>query len=313
MIKVKPYGDSLRARLEAGARDRLHTFLLADGRFRGGVLCGTRMVNEMRANHGLGILETLVLGHGYLAAGLHCGLLKGDNRLALTINCSGPIRGMEVEANAFGEVRGYLKRVPIPVDRPVAPTDLSPFYGAGLLTVTRHLTDAKQPFTGTIELAYGTLAKDLANYYLVSEQTPAAFHLSVRFDPEGEVIGAGGLFVQVMPGAGEAAVGDLERMVRALPSLGDAFAEGGSGEGLVRSAFADLAPRILGDLRVEFMCHCGRERIESMLTMLPEDDLADMVRNGPFPIEIRCHNCNTPYRFSEEEMRRIYGRRYPQN
>lgn len=36
------------------------------------------MVNEMRANHALGILETMVLGHGYLAAGLHCGSLKGD-------------------------------------------------------------------------------------------------------------------------------------------------------------------------------------------------------------------------------------------
>ena len=29
---------------------------------------GTRMINEMRANHELGILETLVLGRAYLGA-----------------------------------------------------------------------------------------------------------------------------------------------------------------------------------------------------------------------------------------------------
>ncbi len=70
MQKKKPYGETLKEQLRAGARDRLYNFILADGAIRGVIMNGTRMVNEMRANHELGILETLVLGRAYLGAGL---------------------------------------------------------------------------------------------------------------------------------------------------------------------------------------------------------------------------------------------------
>ncbi|OQY46905.1 MAG: protein HslO, partial [Desulfobacteraceae bacterium 4572_87] len=59
MIKKKPYGNDLKAQLKAAARDKLYHFTLSEGMIRGGLLHGTRMINEMRANHELGILETL--------------------------------------------------------------------------------------------------------------------------------------------------------------------------------------------------------------------------------------------------------------
>jgi molecular chaperone Hsp33 len=119
MIKKNIGGESLKERLLASAKDRLYNFLLADGAIRGAILNGTRMINEMRANHELGILETLVLGRAYLAAGLISANLKGADSTSLKIECSGPIRGLSVEANAFGEVRGFLKNVPIPIDKPM--------------------------------------------------------------------------------------------------------------------------------------------------------------------------------------------------
>jgi len=118
--------------------------------------------------------------------------LKGDDRVALQINCTGPVKGLSVEANAYGEVRGYLKRVPIPVDKPMEDFNLSRFFGAGLLSVTKTLRDAKQPFTGKVELRYGNIAQDLAYYCMTSEQIPTAFNLSIKFDKQGEVTGAGG-------------------------------------------------------------------------------------------------------------------------
>ena len=108
MIKKKPYGMTLKDQLKAGAKDRLHNFLLAGGAIRGVIMHGTRMVNEMRANHELGILETLVLGRAYLGAGLMSADLKSIDRISLKIDCSGPIKGLVVEANAFGEIRGFL-------------------------------------------------------------------------------------------------------------------------------------------------------------------------------------------------------------
>lgn len=313
MIKKRLQGDSVKERLRAAARDRLYRFVMADGTVRGAMLHGTRMINEMRANHELGILETLALGHGYLAAGLLTASLKGQDRIALQIECSGPIRGMEVEANAYGEVRGHLKQVPIPVESPPESFNLSPFFGAGLLKITKYLEDAKQPFSGQVAMMYGSIAKDLAHYFLTSEQIPTAFSLSIQFDPEGEIIGAGGLTLQVLPGAPEEAVADLERQVNGMPSIGNALADGASPKDLVQETFGVMAPKFLDDARVEFMCHCSPSRIQSMLALLPMDDLQEIRENGPFPLEIRCHHCNTRYAVSRDEIEKIFAMRYPNN
>ncbi len=313
MRKKKLYGDTLKEQYRASARDRIATFLLADGAVRGAILNATRMVNEMRTNHELGILETLVLGRAYLGIGLMAAGLKGDDRIAMQINCSGPIKGLSVEANAFGEVRGYLKQVPIPIEAPVEDFDLSRFFGAGILSVTKYLKSAKQPFTGQVELRHGNIAQDLTHYYLTSEQIPTAFNLSIKFDREGEVSGAGGLFLQAMPSAAERLTAEMEARVLNFPSLGDVFAGEQTPAGVALEAFVDYLPRVLSDRRAEFMCHCSRERLQRLLMLLPIQDLKDLHDNGPFPVQMRCHNCNTPYEFSREAIQEIYGRRYPDN
>ena len=313
MQKKKPYGETLKEKLIASAKDRLHKFLLADGAIRGVIMNGTRMVNEMRANHELGILETLVLGRAYLGVGLMAADLKSNDRLSLKFDCSGPIKGLVVEANAFGEVRGFLKQVPIPLDKPMESFDLSPFFGAGFLSVTKYLEDAKQPFTGQVMLKYGNIAKDLANYYFTSEQVPTAFNLSIKFDTEGQVTGAGGLFLQAMPQADENLAAGLEARVTGLPSLGEVFTADSDPATLVNEAFRGYSPRFLANHRIEFMCHCNRERVRSLLTLLPIHELKDIRDNGPFPLAMNCHYCNTQYHFSRENIQEIYGKRYPNN
>ncbi len=307
MIKKQLPAESLKERLVASAKDRLYNFLLADGAVRGAVLHGTRMVNEMRANHELGILETLVLGRAYLGVALMSANIKGIESVSLKIECSGPIKGLTVEANTFGEVRGFLKNVPIPIDKPMENFDLSPFFGAGFLSVIRNMADAKQPFTSKIALEYGNIAQDLANYYLTSEQIPTAFNLSIKYDKDGQVTGAGGLFLQAMPGADDTLAAELEDLVIEFPSLGEAFADGQEPQDLVQKVFIKYTPHFLADKRIEFMCHCSPERLRRILKMLPIDQLQDIRDQGPFPLEMRCHFCNTSYRFSKEEIQQVYS------
>ena len=313
MIKKKRYGNTLKEQLIAGARDRLVAFSLDRGQVRGSMVHGTRLVNEMRANHQLDILQTMVLGRVYLAAVLMAANLKGNDRLSIQISCSGPIGGVTAEANAFGEVRGYMKNESLPVEKPLESFDLSGFFGAGLLSVIRYLEDARQPFTGTVALQYGNVAKDLANYYLTSEQIPTAFHLSIHFNKQGDVTGAGGLFLQTLPGAGEDLAKRLEQLIWSLPSPGEAFSKGRDVEQFLNSEFRDFTVKILAQRRVEFMCHCNRAKVRSLLTLLPVDELKDMLDNGPFPIETACRHCNTTYEFSRREIREIYGMRFPNN
>lgn len=309
MEKKKIFGSTLKEQLIASVRDRLYHFMLAGENVRGVIVHGTRMVNEMRWNHELGVLETLVLGHAYLAAALMSAHLKGNDRMAIGVECSGPIKGLYVESNAFGEVRGYLKQVPIPVNKPLQSFDLSPFFGAGFLSVTKYLEDAKSPFTGKVMMEHGTLAKDLAVYHLKSEQVPTSISLSIAFDSDGEVQGAGGLLLQALPGADETILSELETVVRGLPSIGHVVQEDGFPEQWLKRSFAAWQPRILYQRGIEFMCHCSRPQIRSMLTMLETVDLDDMARNGPFPIQIRCHHCNTQYTFDQNQIRAIYAQR----
>ncbi|MFH2065296.1 MAG: Hsp33 family molecular chaperone HslO [Pseudomonadota bacterium] len=309
MKKIALYGSDLKAQLKAGALDKSYSFIMNDGMVRGCMVHTTKMVNEMRANHQLGILETLVLGHAYIAGTLLASGLKGSDQVGFRIDCSGPIKGIVVEANAFGEVRGYLKNVPIPIDKPLENFNLSPFFGAGFLFITKYLEDAKQPFTGQVELQYGSIAKDLTYYYSTSEQIPSAVSLSIRFNTDGEVTGAGGLLVQVLPGADDRTIDGLEELVQRLPSLGECFAEKKKIEDLIHEVFRHGNPKILSSHRVEFMCHCNQDRMKNYLLLLPPKDLTDLAQNGPFPMELTCHHCNTRYHFSRQELKEILQNR----
>lgn len=299
--------------LDPDGKDALHTFLMADDTIRGSVIEGTRMIHRMQRKHQLGVLETLILGHAYLGACLMSAGLKGKERLQLQVDCSGPIKGLVVEANAAGEVRGFLKNVLIPVEKPLEDFNMAPFFGAGFLSVTRMLEDAKQPFSGRVMLAHGRLAKDLAHYYFTSEQIPTSFSLSVNFDSRGKVDAAGGLFLQVMPGANDGVVGRIEDRVVDLPSIGIAFSRGIDPKRFVYDHLGEYSPRFIGHRDIGFVCHCSRDQIRSVLTMLPMDELRDIQAKGPFPVEIRCHHCNTRYRFDREHIDRIVAARFADN
>jgi len=309
MEKRKLFGNGLKEQLLASARDRAYRFLMAGGTVRGVIVHGTRMINEMRANHELGILETMVLGRAYLGVCLMTAEMKGIDRIALKIACSGPIAGLVAEGNAFGEIRGYLYQVPIPVERPLNDFDLLSFFGAGVVSVTHHMTGAKDPFTGQVALKYGNIALDLANYYLESEQIPTAINLSIQLNRKGDVIGAGGLMLQVMPNVDEGIVPGLESDVSDMPSLGKAFAEEKDPQEIVNSHFRAYEPRFIGDRRIEFLCHCSREKLKRFLSLMPANELEDILENGPFPLEVRCHNCNTPYEFNQYQIGNIYEKR----
>ena len=305
MIKKKIYGETLKEQLIASTNDRLHKFLLKDANVHGVILNGTKMVNEMRANHELGILETLVLGHAYLSAALLSANLKKNERISIQIECSGTVKGLIAEANSYNEIRGYLKNVPIPVDKPLENFNLSPFFGAGFLTVTKFLPETKTPVSGKVILKHGSIAKDMAYYYLTSEQIHTSFNLSIQFNQDGNVTGAGGMFLQAMPDSDKDAVLAIEKIVNEFPSLGAAFSEDKKPDELIKASFKNYSPDFISNTRFEFFCRCNSDLMLQYLSMLPENELDDIIENGPFPVELRCHNCNTKYHFEKEELDKI--------
>ncbi len=303
MIKKDIFNKDVKEQFKASAKDRIYRFVMADRMIRGAIVHSTRMVNEMRANHDLGPLETLMLGQAYIAVSLLCSTLKTRNdKLSMNIQCSGPVKGLDVESNVFGEVRGYLKTQQIEVKNPEKIKYLSTLYGAGFLTMTKYLENAPTPYSGQVALEHGSIAEDLAHYFLISEQIPTGFKLSVFFDDKEEVVGAGGIFLQALPGADTSKVIEAEKMIQNIDSLGEAFANGRSPEDIIHKEFSNLEPKFLSNSRVEFFCRCSKERMEGYLRNLPKEEKEDMMENGPFPVEVRCHHCNSVYRFSKDEL-----------
>lgn len=342
----RPIADPvLETRLAALPPDGITVFTLggeggpAGGDLRGAILHGTRLVTRMRVNHGLGILETLVLGQACLAAALVASTLKGRDKVLLNLACDGPARGWSVEGRALDKpteaggsvgqgrsvaVRGYLHGDAIPVEAPLDSWDTSPFIGSGTLSMTRFIAGTVRPHTGTITLKAGRLAEDLARYYLESEQTRTAFDLGLGFDTEGRVSGAGAIFLQALPGAREDFVSKAEAGLLGLPSLGTWFAGGSPARDLLGSAFGagraaddgrrsedaqDFGLRVLEELPAVFSCDCSRERFASFLGNSEGRLLHELASEGPWPVVMTCHNCSSAYEFGKEELEAMEAER----
>lgn len=298
----------------------MHKFLLgedSDGSYsdlgstalvRGAIVDATLLVRQLRANHELGILESLILGHAAIGVLLMTSQLKGHDSVSFSMDTDGPAAGFAVEANAFGEVRGFLKTQSIPVETELDPNDYSKYLGGGTMRIVRVLEGGQRPFTSSLEVQYGNIANDLAYYYTVSEQTPTAIALSIRYDRDGEIAGAGGIKLQALPGALDsdpALIDKIEKQLLLCPSLGSELAHGTSAPDYVNFWFQDFGVRLMESRPVEFMCHCSHERFLAHLSRLPADEREELRTNGPFPLVTRCHYCGSEYSFSQEALQNL--------
>ncbi len=306
MIKKSIEDGIILEHLNNLPEDCRQVFLLADGQIRLTGLSGTTLVNQMRANHNLGVVETLVLGQAYIASGLMASSVKGNDRIQLAVECGGPIGGIYTEAWACGAVRGYLKNNPIELKKPLEGRNLDSLFGPGFITVSRILEGSKTPFTGQIMMEYGDLAKDLALYYLKSEQTPTMFSLGIQFDKEGRVTGAGGLFIQAMPDCSEEVLQILQDKSTHLPSVALALSKGQDIKDYCTETFADFSVQHLSKEVLGFSCPCSKKNYAVFLHGLPREEKDAILKDNKWPLVLSCFNCGSAYSFSEEEIRELF-------
>lgn len=303
MIKI-PFESDLKKVYKAREQDRLTQFLLLDGTVRGAAVHNSWMLREMAANHRLGPAETWVLGRAYTAALLWASSLKGLDRLVMKVQLPEPWGGWSVEANAFGEVRGYLYRHPLAVTQLEA-WDEAEFYKQGTLTMTRFPEGKSHPRVSAVELVVGPLDVNLEVFSIQSEQIDSCMILG---NPEaiGQEGPWGGLLLQALPGADPAALDRLFTEVR-QGSPGRWVPDPAEPEAWLSRAFPRHTLEVLGHRRVEFSCHCSRDRFGTFVASLPPEEKADILEKGPFPLVTTCHNCNTAYEWSRLELEHLFN------
>ena len=103
----------------------------------------------------------------------------------------------------------------------------------GMLTVVKDL-GLRDFFTGQVPLVSGEIAEDFTQYFVVSEQVPSAVGLGVLVNPDNTVKAAGGFIIQVMPGATDETISQLEERISKMEPISKMIDRGLTPEEILR-------------------------------------------------------------------------------
>ena len=246
-------------------------------------------------------IASVAIGRLMSAALMMAGMLKGDEKLLLSIDSDGPIQSLKAEADAYGTVRGFVKNPLLDVSyNEFGRLDVAKAVGHGILTVKKQL-NLKEPFTGSCELVSGEIAEDISYYFGISEQTPTVVALGVNISKEGTIDNSGGFIIQMLPNASEEAYQYVEELLKKVTSVSELLNKFGP-EQLVHELFNDAT--LVESYPVRFQCSCSRRVAINILKRLEYSDLETII-NEDHKAEVTCNFCNRKYHFTEEELKQI--------
>ena len=279
--------------------------MAANGQIRAFAATTRDLTETARLAHNTSPIVTAALGRLLTAGAMMGTMLKGkDDALTIRIQCSGPIQGLLVTADANGNVKGYANCPDVMLPpRSDGHLDVSGALGAGILSVIKDM-GLKEPYVGDTALQTGEIAEDLTYYFAASEQTPSAVGLGVLMNRENTVRRAGGFLLQLMPSAKEETISALEEKLQGVSSVTQMLDEGKTPENILEELLGDLGLEITQKLPTQFVCNCSAQRFEKGLLCLGKKELSNLLEEGK-PIETVCYFCNKKYTFSVEELRRI--------
>lgn len=289
------------------------------GSFRVYLTISTELVETARQIHNTTPLATAGLGRVLTGTGLMGLLLKNESdKLTVIFKGDGPAKQILATASADGAVKGYIANpgVDLPLNEK-GKLDVGGSLGIGELTVIKDL-GLKEPYVGTISLVSGEIADDLTAYYYISEQQNTAISLGVKVDVDYTVKAAGGMIIQMLPDAKEAAADALEAMIADLAPIttlveeAEAAGAGKTPEGVLQTMMEQIFGQMPEEFQVETLefrdlrweCDCCEERLEQVLMTIGEDDLSEIIREDG-QAELVCQFCEKKYFFDKAHLESI--------
>lgn len=277
-----------------------------DGTVRAMAAVTTRAVEQARRRHATAPTATAALGRTLTAAGLLGTMLKDGQTVMVRVLGDGPLGGAMATSDATGGVRGYVANPDVHLPLTAGgKLDVGGAVGRGTLQVTVDL-GLRYPYHGSVPLVSGEIGEDLASYLVTSHQLPSVVALGVLVSPDERVLAAGGLIVQVLPGAEAGVVDYLEARARLLPAVTSMVSSGRTPEEIVQAALGNLQSQVAERQIVRFRCRCTVAKVRRMLAGLGEDEMRDILREQG-QIEVRCNFCGRRYSFGDEDVRTIVG------
>ncbi len=290
-------------RRNAGS-DHLLRIVSDDGRLRAAAALTTTLVEEVRRRQGTDPTATVALGRLATGAALLGSLLKGEQRLAVTMEGNGPLRKLFAETDAHGRIRASVKVPEAGLPPREGRYDVAGAIGrAGFLHVSKDL-GLKEPYRSMVHLHSSEVAEDLAWYLTTSEQVPSSVGLGVSLQEDWRVATAGGFLVQALPPADQGRLEQLEMHLRQLPSVTLLLREGAGPRRILERIFADIPFRVVGENPLAFHCSCSRKQAVRMLKLLGAEELRTLAERLE-ETTVTCEFCREVYTFTPAEIRDI--------
>ena len=274
---------------------------LMGGQARAFLIDSTCMVQEAKRLHKLSRVATAALGRLLTGASIMGSMLK-DGSTTVYMKGGGPLGTVLAVAKSDGSVKGYVDDpfVELPL-KENGKLDVGKAVGTdGKLTVIKDM-GLKEPYVGMVNLQSGEVGDDLAMYFTASEQTPSLVSLGVL--TADEVVAAGGLIVQIMPGCSEIALKSIENSIPMCMNISATIRDLGL-DGTYQDLLSHLEPEILERMKPAYRCDCNRDRFDRGLISLGRTELQAMI-DEDHGAELNCQFCNISYRYTEEQLRAL--------
>jgi len=284
-------------------RDYLIRGIALHGQVRVFGVHATGITGELQRRHDTWPTVTAALGRTVCAGLMMGAMLKGEEKLTIQVKGDGPVGQIVVDANANGEVRGYVDNphVDLPLND-VGKLDVAGAVGReGNIYVIKDL-GMKEPYRGSVPIISGELGEDFTYYFAKSEQTPSAVAVGVLVNPDGTVRASGGFIIQLMPGLTDEDIREIEQRLANLRPVTEMLDSGLTLEEIVSKVVDDV--EILDSQDATFRCQCSEERVERTLISMGRQEIAQLMQDDE-QVEVVCHFCNEAYHFDRDRLQQL--------
>ncbi len=287
--------------------DKIIRCITSDGAIMASAVDASDIVFTAKKLHHLSRSATAALGRLLCAASMMGAQLKQNEAIVnLRVLGDGELGPVIAVADSRGNVRGYVgdsncsteyyENGKINVSKAVGKN--------GTISVMRDYGSGA-PYIGQTELVSGEIAEDVTNYFAVSEQIPTVCALGVLIDKEdGEVLLAGGLLIQLLPGADESTIDKLEKSIEKLEPVTTMLAKGMGILDICKTALEGFEVEVLDENPVNYVCTCSKEKLERYFCTMSDEDIRCMAEDNGFATAT-CHFCNKRYVFTAEELEQL--------
>lgn len=263
----------------------------------------TELCNRAQQIHKMSPTASAALGRTLTAAAIMGSMLKSsEDSLTVQLNGGGPIGKVVAVSDGNANVKGYVGNplVDLPLNNK-GKLDVGGAIGCdGMLSIIRDL-GLKEPYIGQVPLVNGEVAEDLTQYYATSEQLPTAVALGVLVDVDYSIKAAGGFILQVLPGAYDEDIDNVEKTVASISSITEMLDNGKKPEDIVEQLLKDYEIEYFENVPAQYRCDCSRERTDRALISIGKEELSKII-NEDGKAQITCHFCDDVYEYNKEEL-----------